>query len=522
MKTQKINRLICLFILMAGWIVAQGQNQWEVPGDHFSLEGALELFKKSNSPQEFEQLLNDADSKVNNLDLNGDGYIDYIRVIDMTEKNVHVFVIQAVISERQSQDVAVITLEKLANGKAVLQITGDEDIYGIETIIEPTQEVRTYGGTRSRRMEVNVWSWPSVQYIYSPYYSVWISPWGWSHRPVWWHTWSPVVYHDYYAYWSPYRHHYTPCYTHRVVYAHHIYRPYRTSSVIVHSRHNKHITHYRSTRIDTKGRYQGERSDSRQSRSAVRYDANGRINTRSSTYTRTQQRTMEGNRSSSRIRKNDSPSNRSASAIRSGSNSPVRRSSEVRKIETSGNRSGASNRSSVTPQRESSTNKIDRSVSSGSSNTQRYERGSSANPASKRSYSGYSGSTQRSSSSTNVQRSTGRSSGSSGVQRSSGSSGVQRSTGSSNIRQSTGSSKVQRSSGSSNVQRSSGSSKVQRSSGSSNVQRSSGSSNVQRSSGSSKVQKSSGSSGNQRSSGSSGGSNTQRSGGSSSKERGRH
>lgn len=494
MKTQKINRLICLFILMTGWIVAQGQNQWEVPGDHFSLEGALELFKKSNSPQEFEKMLNDPDSKVNNLDLNGDGYIDYMRVIDMTEKNVHVFVIQAVISERESQDVAVITLEKLANGKAVLQITGDEDIYGIETIIEPTQEVRTYGGTRSRRMEVNVWSWPSVQYIYSPYYSVWISPWGWSHRPVWWHTWRPVVYYDYYAYWSPYRRHYTPCYTHRVVYAHHIYRPHRTSSVIVHSRHNKHITHYRSTRIDTKGRYQGERSDSRQTRSTVRYDANGRINTRSSTYTRTQQRTVEGNRSSSRIRKNDSPSNRSASEIRSGSNSSVRRSSELRKIETSGSRSGASNRNTL--QRESSSPRMENNGSSGSY--------------------------QRSSSNNKVQRSAERTSGNSNVRRSTSSPNVQRSSGNSSVQRSSGSSKVQRSSGNSNVRRSSGSSKVQRSSGSSNVQRSSGRSNVQRSSGSSKVQRSSGSSGNQRSSGSSGGSKTQRSGSSSSKERGRH
>lgn len=493
MKTQKINRLICLFILMTGWIAAQGQNQWEVPGDHFSLEGALELFKKSNSPQEFEKMLNDPDSKVNNLDLNGDGHIDYIRVIDMTEKNVHVFVIQAVISERQSQDVAVITLEKLANGKAVLQITGDEDIYGIETIIEPTQEVRTYGGTRSRRMEVNVWSWPSVRYIYSPYYSVWISPWGWSHRPVWWHTWRPVVYHDYYAYWSPYRHHYTPCYTHRVVYAHHIYRPHRTSSVIVHSRHNKHITRYRSTRIDTKGRYQGENSDSRQSRSAIRYNANGRINTRSSTYTRTQRRTMEGSGSSSRIRNDDSPSNRSASEIRSSSNSSVRRSSELRKIETSGNRSGASTRS--TSQRESSSPRVGNNGSSGSN--------------------------QRNSSNYNVQRSAERKSGNSNVRRSTSNPNVQRSSGNSNVQRSSGSYGVKRSSGSSKVGRSSGSSNVQRSSGSSNVQKSSGRSSVQRSSGSSKVQRSSGSSGNQKSSGSSGGSKTQRSSSSSSKGRGR-
>ncbi len=57
----------------------------------FSLEGALELFKKSSSPEDFEKKINSADSKVNNLDLNGDGYIDYIRVIDRNEGNVHAF-----------------------------------------------------------------------------------------------------------------------------------------------------------------------------------------------------------------------------------------------------------------------------------------------------------------------------------------------------------------------------------------------------------------------------------------------
>ena len=68
-----------LVLLMAGWTAVNAQeSREEVPGDHFSLEGALELFKKSASPEEFEQLLNSPKSEVNNLDLNGDGDIDYM------------------------------------------------------------------------------------------------------------------------------------------------------------------------------------------------------------------------------------------------------------------------------------------------------------------------------------------------------------------------------------------------------------------------------------------------------------
>src|SRR5690606_40639562 len=89
-----------------------------------------------------------------------------------------------------------LSLEKLENGKAVLQITGDEDIYGVTTIIEPTREVRTYAGTYASPVVVNVWSWPIVQYVYGPHYTVWVSSWGWSYRPSWWRPWRPVHYYD--------------------------------------------------------------------------------------------------------------------------------------------------------------------------------------------------------------------------------------------------------------------------------------------------------------------------------------
>jgi hypothetical protein len=240
--------IVMLLFLMVGGTAVMGQSdRVEVPGDYFSLEGALHLFKQSASPEEFERLLNVPDSKVNNLDLNGDGVVDYIRVIDRNEGNVHAFILQAVLSPTEYQDVAVISLEKLANGKAVLQITGDADVYGIETIIEPTEEVRVMAGTSTSRVVVNVWTWPVVRYVYSPYYSVWVSPWHWHMRPVWWYSWRPIAYYEYYGYWQPYRPYYSRCYTHRIVYAQHIYRPYRTSSPVYYKRHHTHLAHYRST-----------------------------------------------------------------------------------------------------------------------------------------------------------------------------------------------------------------------------------------------------------------------------------
>lgn len=233
---------------------ARQNEQQEVPGDNFSLEGSLELFKKSASPEEFERLLNSEKSNVNNLDLNGDGLIDYVKVVAHQEGNVHIFVLQAVISKDERQDIAVIELEKLENGKAVLQIVGDADIYGIETIIEPTSEVRVNAGTTTTHTVVNVWAWPSVQYVYGPYYGGWVSPWAWSYYPGWWNPWRPIAYVAYRPYWYSYRPHYRICHSPRIVYGRQMYRPMRNTSVVVYNRNQREITRYRSASYESRNR----------------------------------------------------------------------------------------------------------------------------------------------------------------------------------------------------------------------------------------------------------------------------
>jgi hypothetical protein len=227
-----------------------------LPGDNFSLEGALEMFKKAESPEQFEKMINTEDNKVNNLDLNGDGDIDYIKVIDKGEDGAHAFILQAAVSDNESQDIAVIELEKTGSKDAIVQIVGDEDIYGEQIIVEPADENRTTvapAQTRSRststtNVVVNVWTWPVVRHVYAPGYVVWVSPWGWRARPVWWRPWRPVHYHVFYPYRAPYHRHYVVVHHHRVVHAHRIYTPVRTTSVTVHTRNRASVDHYRTTR----------------------------------------------------------------------------------------------------------------------------------------------------------------------------------------------------------------------------------------------------------------------------------
>jgi hypothetical protein len=238
-----------------------------LPGDNFSLQGALDLFKQAGSPEDFEKLLNSENSKVNNLDLNEDGNTDYVKVVSKRENDVEVFVLQDIISETESQDIAVIELQKTGTDNAVIDIVGDEDIYGQETIVEPEETSTSFNeGTSSlaggpnlenaapfstNGIIVNVWLWPCVRFVYAPSYVVWVSPYSWRAHPVWYRPWRPMAWTVYRPIRYGYRAHYAVVTTRRVVVAPTIYRPMRVTSVTVRTRHQTELTNYRARRTTT-------------------------------------------------------------------------------------------------------------------------------------------------------------------------------------------------------------------------------------------------------------------------------
>lgn len=259
MKRTTIRLNILLLTLTAALhLQAQQVDSTGLPGDHFSLEGALDLFKNAENPEAFEKALNSEENYVNNLDLNGDGEIDYLRVVDNMEDDVHAVVLQALVGEDDSQDVAVIEIEKTGDNEAILQIIGDEDIYGEEVIIEPYEEEDGKGGPYydygSARLVVNVWLWPSVRYVYRPGYRIWVSPWRWSYYPTWWRPWRVRPFHRLVIARPRYHIHYHPVHIHRVGRAHGVYAPRRTTSVTVHNHYNTRVSNYRNQRgiVNTK------------------------------------------------------------------------------------------------------------------------------------------------------------------------------------------------------------------------------------------------------------------------------
>ena len=240
MKQFKILSLALFFMVGTFHLSAQSEEDATgLLGDNFSLEGALEVFKNASSMEDFEAQLNNKDKSVNNLDLNDDGDIDYIRVEDNMEGDVHAIVLQALISEDESQDIAVIEIEKTGDESATLQIVGDEDLYGEDHFVEPFAEEgsSTNRGPspeyRISRIVVNVWLWPSVRFIYRPNYVVYRSPFRWRVYPRAWRPWRPFSWTVYHGNRFHYNRHYRVTRTHRVVSARKIYTPRRKSSTVV-------------------------------------------------------------------------------------------------------------------------------------------------------------------------------------------------------------------------------------------------------------------------------------------------
>lgn len=252
-------------ILITGSAVAQTKkDSLGLPGDNFDLYGALELFRKSENPEAFEKALNTNDNEINNLDLDADGKVDYIRVVDKTEGAIHSVVMQVNVSKDEVQDVAVIEIEKTGDKAAHIQIVGDEELYGKDYIVEPNNESSASSSKKgkesiasdtndddvyarsdesdnsdnvSRRSDntnnssgsggvtvVNVWGWPSVQYIYGPSYVVWSSPWYWGYYPGWWDPWYPVYWRVYHRrVWHYHYPYYRRAYFYRSPAAHNYY-----------------------------------------------------------------------------------------------------------------------------------------------------------------------------------------------------------------------------------------------------------------------------------------------------------
>jgi len=170
MKTRLASLLVVLLIATTQ-LMAQQRISVQAQDDDISynldLQAVSSIFGESRNLEEFEMKLNDYDNQISNLDLNQDGEVDYLRVIETSENNVHVVVIQAVLDQDVFQDVATVVVERDQNRRTYVQVIGDPYLYGDDYIIEPIY-VRT----------------PSIfSFFWGRSYHSWASPYYWGYYP---------------------------------------------------------------------------------------------------------------------------------------------------------------------------------------------------------------------------------------------------------------------------------------------------------------------------------------------------
>lgn len=159
------------------------------------LKVVAKLFAEAKNLEEFETMLNNPDSAFCNLDLNGDGEVDYLRVVETGEGNKRLIVLQAILAKDIYQDVASIYVEKDESDVVSVQVIGDEYVYGTNYIIEPVYVYRPV---------IYDWFWSDAWYA-------WHSPWYWGYWPGWWYAHSCWAHDWYWHHCYAWHHHHHWC-----------------------------------------------------------------------------------------------------------------------------------------------------------------------------------------------------------------------------------------------------------------------------------------------------------------------
>jgi len=146
--------------------------------DGLDLQAVAELFKDAKDLEEFEKSLNDPEVGVNNLDLDDNGDVDFIRVVEEASDDAHLIVLQVPLGDNEFQDVATIEVEKNGEEDYNMQVRGNEVIYGADYYVAP--------------VHVHVHTWPIIGWMFRPVYHPYRSAFYFGFHPVWWRPWRPV------------------------------------------------------------------------------------------------------------------------------------------------------------------------------------------------------------------------------------------------------------------------------------------------------------------------------------------
>lgn len=148
-------------------------------GDQLDLQALGEVVKQSNSAEEIENKLNQSGS-INNLDLDGDGQVDYVKVNEVNDNNGRGFVF-LVDTANGPEQVAQITLSQ-SGDLANVNIQGNPTYYGSNNYYTTSHLVR----------DMLIYN-----YLFSPYHRpLYVSPYRYGYYPRTYRSYATRGYHS--------------------------------------------------------------------------------------------------------------------------------------------------------------------------------------------------------------------------------------------------------------------------------------------------------------------------------------
>jgi hypothetical protein len=184
MKKQFVSSATLLLLLLRFCLVsAQDAVTIVAPtseaAEGLDLKAVSELFKDAENLEEFEKALNDPEVGINNLDLDENGEVDFIRVVEEVADVTHLIVLQVPLAENEFQDVATIEVEKTGTDSYNMQVHGNEVLYGVDYYLVPTH--------------VHLHKRLIITWIYRPVYRPYRSVFYFGYYPRWWKPHRPVT-----------------------------------------------------------------------------------------------------------------------------------------------------------------------------------------------------------------------------------------------------------------------------------------------------------------------------------------
>ena len=156
-------------------------------GDNLDLQALGALVQKSQNAQDIENALN-SNGSINNLDLDGDGNVDYIKVTEYGSGNTRGFSFTVDLPNNQTQEVATIEVNQNGNN-AQMAINGNQQLYGQNAYYQSS---------------ISMSDLLIMHYLFSSH-SYYHSPYRYGYYPRYYHSYHAVPMRSYSSRVSPYR-----------------------------------------------------------------------------------------------------------------------------------------------------------------------------------------------------------------------------------------------------------------------------------------------------------------------------